>query len=103
MISDFEDMGVRAIVRDAGRYESDMRRVQRSTDATAGTIKKATGGLTGLGTSLGSIGSKAASAGQAMSLALTLPIVGVGAAATKLALDFESQMVKIATLTNTPK
>lgn len=103
MISDFEDMGVRAIVRDAARYESDMRRVQSSTDATARTITKATGGLTGLGTSLGSIGSKAASAGQAMSLALTLPIVGVGAAATKLALDFESQMLKIAALTNTPK
>lgn len=44
------------------------------------------------------VGEKFSKAGDLLTKGLTLPIVGVGAATTKMAVDFESSFAKVSTL-----
>ena len=44
------------------------------------------------------VGKNFSKAGDLLTKGLTLPIVGVGAATTKMAVDFESSFVKVSTL-----
>ncbi len=68
------------------RFIGDARAFNATTDAVARRLTK--------------VGSTLATAGRTMTLGLTLPIVGVGVAATKMALDYENAFTKIAAVSN---
>lgn len=55
--------------------------------------------LDSIGSKFQAVGSKMSSIGKSMSTVLTTPILGVGAAAVKLGLDFESSMSNVQALT----
>ena len=63
-----------------------------------GDSSKLNNALSSASSKLQAFGSKMQSVGRSMSTKLTLPIVAAGAAATKLALDFDKSMTQIESL-----
>ena len=63
-----------------------------------GDSSKLKNALSSASSKLSSFGSKMQSVGKSMSMKLTLPLVAVGTAATKLALDFDKSMTSIQAL-----
>lgn len=66
------------------------------------TIKGATDKASSLADTMGSWGDKAEKTGKKMTLSLTTPIVGFGAAAFKLSADFDTSMRQVQAATNAP-
>lgn len=58
-------------------------------------IRKATSGLQAFSRDWGRVGQQMSTIGRSMTAAVTLPIVGAGVAATKLAMDFESSFAGV--------
>jgi len=54
--------------------------------------------FTAMGAKMSAIGAGMARTGKAMTVGLTLPIVGVGIAATKMAMDFDTSLTKMVSL-----
>ena len=86
----FQTVGVRAVVEGVGQYMADIDRMTTRTNSAFENVGKR-------------VGQSMTQAGTALTAGITLPLVGVGFAATKLALDFEQTMTNIATQTNIPK
>lgn len=59
-------------------------------------------GLSGLNSSLGSVGDKASAAGRKLTLGVTTPLVGIGIASTNLAANFDKTMRQVAVATGGP-
>lgn len=64
-------------------------------------VDRATGTLNKVSGKLGGIGKAARSVGRGLTSAITLPIAGVGIAATKMTADFEKSMSNVSTLIDT--
>jgi len=82
--------------------ESQYRNFRREIEFTEGSLKNLESQLnqTGkkaeaLGNKMKSTGDKMNGVGQSMSMGITLPIVGIGAAAVTTAMNFEAQMDKV--------
>lgn len=99
----FQETGVRAVVKGAQKYISDINRLGDATNKTfSGAVGNANRQADTFQQKMGGIGRSAGIAGGALTAGLTLPIIGLGAASIKMGLDFEKQMTNIAALTNTP-
>ena len=65
-------------------------------------VDEATAAMQGVGSQLTSIGKSMTSAGQTLTTDVTLPIVGIGVAATKMASDFQASMTQLVTQAGLP-
>lgn len=86
----FQRVGVRAVVEGVGQYLQDIDKLTTKTNSAFSSVSQK------VGKSMSTIGTN-------MTAAITLPLVGIGFAATKMALGFEQTMTNIATQTNVPK
>lgn len=86
---EFEEIGVRAVVKGVGQYQSDLGKIESKTQGTATKLK--------------SIGSGMIKAGKGLTLGATLPILAVGGASLKMAADFETAFAEVTTLFDLPK
>lgn len=66
-----------------------------------GNVNSFKSDLENAGSKMQSVGSKMTSVGNTMTAAVTTPLVGIGAASAKLAVDFESSMAKVSTIADT--
>lgn len=66
-------------------------------------LKNFISGTDGVGNRIKSLGSSMTTTGATLTKAVTLPIVGVGAAAVKMASDFETSMAKVSTIAGASK
>lgn len=76
---------------DTSDLQSKLGQVQGSLTATAAKIETLNGKMQAVGASM-------AAAGKTMTVGVTLPLAAIGAASTKLAMDFDSSMTKIVSL-----
>lgn len=83
----------------ANNSEAELKNLQSELDATNKEIEKQSSGwyklsekMEPIGKKMQSIGSAMTDIGKSMTTKLTLPIIGVGAAATKLGMEFEASM-----------
>lgn len=82
------------------RVRADMTELNQSL---RGLDQQVAGQANRIGDSLTRVGENMSRVGGAMTASLTLPIVGVGAATSKLALDFDRTMNQIVGLTDVPR
>src|SRR3972149_1963345 len=78
--SRFPELGVRAVVKDIGKFMSDLGRMDRAVQATGRS----------LGTRAQAIGAGMSNIGGSLTKFVTLPVVGMGFLALKSAISFES-------------
>jgi TP901 family phage tail tape measure protein len=64
-------------------------------------VDKASAVLSKVNAKIGSVGKSATKVGRSLTTGVTLPIVGIGAAATKMSVDFEKGMSDVSTLIDT--
>lgn len=76
---------------DTEQFKRDMKNAAKLGKSEAERVEKSLSGLTRTGQTLGKVGS-------VLTKSVTLPIVGVGVATTKMAVDFESSFAKVSTL-----
>lgn len=76
---------------DTEQFKRDMKNAAKLGKSEADSVEKSLSGLTRTGQTLGKVGS-------VLTKSVTLPIVGVGVATTKMAVDFESSFAKVSTL-----
>lgn len=88
-MAQFEEIGVQAVVRGVGKYQSDLGKVEGKTRGTADKLK--------------SIGSGMQRAGKGLTIGATLPILAVGGASLKMAADFETAFTEVTTLFDLPE
>lgn len=69
---------------DTGKFNSGMAAAQGKMDNFAGKM--------------GAMGDKVSGTGKKMTMGLTVPILGIGTAATKLGMDFEAGMDEVAAI-----
>ena len=82
-----------------GEYnDKDIKRAMGDLQKLQAQSMTMSGKMSAVGDKMQSVGKSLASAGKTMTLGLTLPIVGVGVAATKMAMDFDSSMTKMVSL-----
>jgi TP901 family phage tail tape measure protein len=84
IVGDYNDKDVKRAMRDLERLQSQ----------TTGMGAK----MAAVGTQMQNVGAKMAAVGKGLTLGLTLPIVGIGIAATKMATDFDTSMTKMISL-----
>lgn len=77
--------------KDIKRAMSDLQKLQAQSMSMSGK-------MAALGTQLQSVGKNVAKVGKSLTLGVTLPIVGVGVAATKMAMDFDTSLTKMVSL-----
>lgn len=65
-------------------------------------VDDATAGMQGVGDKLKSVGESMSSAGRTLSTDVTLPLVGIGVAAVKMASDFQASMTMLVTQAGLP-
>jgi hypothetical protein len=65
-------------------------------------VDDASAAMQGVGANLKSVGDSMTSAGRTLTTDVTLPIVGIGTAATKMASDFQSSMMQLVTQAGLP-
>jgi len=65
-------------------------------------VDDASAAMAGVGDKLKSVGAAMTSAGQTLTTDVTLPIVGIGIAATKMASDFQASMTQLVTQAGLP-
>ncbi len=81
---------------DIKSFKNDMETAKTVGTAKAEEISKALSGTTKAGEQLAKVGG-------VLAKGLTVPIVGAGTAAVKLAMDFEDSMAKVSTIADTTK
>ncbi|KKL71365.1 hypothetical protein LCGC14_2095650 [marine sediment metagenome] len=81
---EFEDLGVRAVVRDIGKFLSDLGRMNKGVQTSAQQMQRWGRGMQ--------------TAGMQMTKFVTLPIVALGAGSLKMASDFETAFTEVTTL-----
>jgi len=74
--------------KDINRAIGDLKKLQASSMSLGGKMQK-------LGADVKKFGEGMGQAGKSLTASVTLPIVGIGAAATAMAVEFESSMSKI--------
>ncbi|MFX4263127.1 phage tail tape measure protein [Pelotomaculum propionicicum] len=84
----------RAFQREVAAAEQQLKKLETQAKNTGTSIHN-------IGTSMQTAGDKMASAGQNLTMKVTAPIVGVGAAASKMAIEFEEGMAKVGTIADT--
>jgi TP901 family phage tail tape measure protein len=77
--------------RDINRAMADLRKLQASGMGVGAKMQA-------VGDKMQAVGASIAKVGKSMTLGVTLPIVGVGVAATKMAMDFDESMTKMVSL-----
>ena len=77
--------------KDIKRAMSDLQKLQAQGMSMSGK-------MAAVGTQLQSVGKNMANIGKSLTLGVTLPIVGVGVAATKMAMDFDTSLTKMVSL-----
>jgi hypothetical protein len=77
--------------KDIKRAMSDLQKLQAQGMSMSGK-------MAAVGTQLQSVGKKMANVGKSLTVGVTLPIVGVGVAATKMAMDFDTSLTKMVSL-----
>lgn len=90
MTAFFQTVGVRAVVEGVGQYLADIDKLTGKTNSAFQNVGQ-------------KVGKSLTTVGASLTTGITLPLVGVGFAAGKMALDFQQTMTNIATLTNVPK
>ena len=88
----FQEAGIRAVVQNGQGYMREVDKLTKHTNDAFGGVEKKSGGMAA---SLGKVGA-------GLTAGLTLPILGIGAAAIKMGNSFEKEMTNIAVLTNAP-
>lgn len=86
------------VARAKDEASREMQKVKDSVDQTADAVNKSSGGFDKFTKALDAGGKKISDVGGSMTTKLTLPIVGIGTAATIAATDFNGAMANIATL-----
>jgi phage-related minor tail protein len=82
-----------------GNYnDKDIKRAMGDLQKLQAQGMTLSGKMTQVGDKMQSVGKSLASVGKTMTLGLTLPIVGVGVAATKMAMDFDTSLTKMVSL-----
>jgi len=81
---DYNDKDIKRVMRDLGKLQA--------TSQSLGTKVQA------MGKQVQKFGDGMARAGKSLTVGVTLPIVGVGVAATKMAMDFDTSMTKMVSL-----
>lgn len=76
---------------DTAKFKKDMSAAAKLGKNEADKVEKSMAGLTRTGQALGKVGS-------VLTKGVTLPLVGLGVATTKMAVDFESSFAKVSTL-----
>lgn len=80
----------------AGKYDGkDLERAYKDLDKLRSQVQTSQDKFAAFGAKMQDFGKKMSSVGKKMTLGVTLPIVGVGVAATKMAMDFDTSMSKI--------
>jgi len=80
----------------AGKYDGkDLERAYKDLDKLRKQVKTSSDKFAAFGSKMQDFGKKMSSVGKKMTLGVTLPIVGVGVAASKMAMDFDTSMSKI--------
>ncbi len=87
-MAEFEEVGVRAVVKGIGQYSADMDKVNSKAKAVGDKLK--------------GIGQGLQKAGKGLTLGVTLPIVAIGGAAVKMAADFDTAFTEVTTLVDLP-
>ncbi len=88
-MASFQDLGVRAIVKDIGKFLGDVGRMNSAVKTAGQNMQRVGRGMT--------------QAGTALTAGLTLPIVAIGGGAIKMASDFETAFTEVTTLFDLPK
>ena len=86
---EFEELGVRAVVRELGKFLGDLGRMNKGVQSSAQQMQKWGRGMQG--------------AGMQLTKFVTLPIVALGAGSLKMASDFETAFTEVTTLFDLPK
>jgi len=73
------------------RAISDLEKLQASSMSMSGK-------MAAVGDKMQEVGQKIGRVGKSLTVGVTLPIVGVGAAATKMAMDFDTSMTKMVSM-----
>jgi len=76
----------------------DIRRAMRDLQKLQGVGTGVGASMVGLGTKMQDFGRSVSRVGRGLTVGVTLPIVGVGVAATKMALDFDDSLTKMVSL-----
>jgi hypothetical protein len=77
--------------KDIKRALGDLGKLQAQSMSMGGKMQQ-------VGSQMQSMGASIAKVGKSMTVGLTLPIVAVGGAATKMAMDFDDSLTKIVSL-----
>ena len=80
------------------RFRADVSDMKSKMSQVQGSFKKTTAEASALQAKMAATGQTMTNVGKKMSLAVTLPLVGLGVAATKMSMDFDASMVKITSL-----
>lgn len=80
----------------AGKYDGkDLERAYKDLDKLRKKVQTSQDKFAAFGAKMQSVGKNMSAVGKKMTLGVTLPIVGMGVAATKMAMDFDTSMSKI--------
>jgi TP901 family phage tail tape measure protein len=80
----------------AGKYDGkDLERAYKDLNKLRQQVTTSSDKFKAFGDKMQSVGKQVSSVGKKMTLGVTLPIVGVGIAASKMAMDFDTSMSKI--------
>jgi len=90
-----ESAKLQNLTRDANKAAQELHDFSEEQRVNESTLGKMSTKLNEMGSSLTNVGQKMKSMGQSLSLSVTAPIVGIGAAATKTSIEFEAQMSKV--------
>lgn len=74
------------------KAQRDLDKLKSGVEGGVSAYQAAGGGLAGVAAQGAVVGAKMASVGKAMTLGVTLPLIGIGAAGVKTAADFDSTM-----------
>ncbi|KKL98553.1 hypothetical protein LCGC14_1823260, partial [marine sediment metagenome] len=86
---EFEDLGVRAVVKDIGKFLGDLGRMNKGVQSTSQQMQRWGRGMQ--------------TAGMQLTKFVTLPIIALGAGSLKMASDFETAFTEVTTLFDLPK
>lgn len=83
------------LVLDASKYSVTMDKAQKQMDEFTSNMQNAGSKLTSFGEQMSKAGEKMSNAGKSLTKYVTLPIAGIGVAASKAGFDFEAQMSRV--------
>lgn len=90
-----EVAAVNNLERHVESLTEEMRQFQAEQDAANSSFGRMSTALTSAGANMTKLGSGMKNAGKSMSMYVTAPIVGFGAAAAKVGIDFDDSMAKV--------